>query len=485
MAYKWRALLAVCFGTYMATMDFSIVNVALPTLSDEFNRPPDTVIWATLASSLVVTGLTLTAGRVGDLYGRKRVYILGWIIFTSGMLMAAFATSIETLIATRLFQSIGVALAIANGNAIVADAFPASERGRSLGTTGAVVGAGLMSGPIMGGFILAAFDWQAIFWLRVPIGIIAAVLAMLLIRESTGNEQSRRMDIPGAVLLFVSLGGGLLAVNRGQSWGWDSPQVLGLFAVALVAFVLFLRVETRSPSPVIALSLFKVRSFAASILSLMLNFSGQSAVIFLMPFYLIEVRDFSTAHMGLIIATVPCMMLLLSSVSGYLSDRFNFRYQTTVGCAFVTAGLLSLTTLGPETSDLGIILRLAIVGIGTSIFMSPNSSTIMNSVPPQRLGTASASIATSRNIGNAMGLAMAGAVLVGVAASSAGLTGVATNDLPNEALLDGIRAAFFAAAFASSLAIFATMLRGATFRELQAAAPPPGPERPISSPGGR
>jgi len=150
MAYKWRCLIAVCFGTFMATMDFSIVNVALPTLSREFDRSPDTVVWATLISSLVVTGITLTAGRVGDLYGRKRVYITGWMIFTVGMAIAGFAQTIEQLIAFRFFQAIGVSLAMANGNAIVTDAFPPEERGQALGTTGSVVGAGLMSGPIIG-----------------------------------------------------------------------------------------------------------------------------------------------------------------------------------------------------------------------------------------------------------------------------------------------------------------------------------------------
>ncbi|MCZ7577518.1 MAG: MFS transporter [Dehalococcoidia bacterium] len=199
MAYKWRCLIAVAFGTFMATMDFSIVNVALPTLSREFDRSPDTVVWATLISSLVVTGLTLTAGRVGDLYGRKRVYITGWVIFTLGMAVASFAQTIEQLIAYRFFQAIGVSLAMANGNAIVTDAFPPEERGQALGTTGSVVGAGLMSGPIIGGVLLGLFGWQSIFYLRVPIGIIAMTLAFLFIRpsEPLPAGTSRKLDIPG------------------------------------------------------------------------------------------------------------------------------------------------------------------------------------------------------------------------------------------------------------------------------------------------
>ena len=479
MPYKWRVLIAVCFGTYMATMDFSIVNVALPELSREFGRSPDTVVWATLISNLVVTGLTLTAGRTGDLWGRKRVYVTGWVFFTTGMALAVFAQSIEQLIATRFVQSIGVAMAIANGNAIITAAFPDRERGQALGVVGAVVGAGLMSGPVMGGLILAVFDWHAIFWLRIPIGLAAMTMAVFMIRESEGIAGPRRLDIPGALLLFVALSGSLLAVNRGQAWGWDSPQILALFAVGAVALVAFIRVELRSPSPVVSLALFKIRTFSVSVVALVLNFMGQSAVLFLMPYYLIEVRGFSTAHTGLIVATVPSMMLLLSWTSGWFADRFAFKYQPTLGCALVALGLASLATLGPETRDLMIVARLALVGIGTAIFMTPNSSAIMGTVPREMLGTASASVGTARNIGNATGLAMAGAVLVGVGTASAGIADIAPADLPAEALLDGIRAAFLVAAVASSAAIVATTFRGPlTTRESQAAS------QPVGTPGG-
>jgi EmrB/QacA subfamily drug resistance transporter len=459
MSYKWRALLAVCFGTYMATMDVSIVHVALPTLSREFHEPADTVVWATLASSLAVTGLTLTAGRAGDLYGRKRIYIAGWVIFTTGMATASFAQSIEQLIAFRLFQAVGVALAIANGNAIVTSAFPDSERGRALGMTGAVVGAGLMSGPILGGLILDLFDWRAIFYLRVPIGLIAMTLALLLIREEEGRRTERaRLDVPGAVAIFLTLSTAVLAVNRGREWGWSSPQILVLGAIALVGLVAFLRIESRAVSPVLSLTLFRMRSFSTGVGSLALNFTGQAALTFLMPFYLINVRDFSTAQTGLIIATVPAMMLLLSPVSGYVSDRFGPRHQPTLGIALVSLGLLSLATLEASTPVPSIVLRLALVGVGTSIFMSPNSSQIMGSVPREMLGTASASVATARNVGNATGVAIASAIFTAVAASGVG-AGVDIDELPQDTLLDGIRAAFATAAGLSGLAIAASALR--------------------------
>ena len=461
MAYKWRCLIAVCFGTFMATMDFSIVNVALPTLSREFDRSPDTVVWATLISSLVVTGITLTAGRVGDLYGRKRVYITGWVIFTVGMAIASFAQNIEQLIAFRFFQAIGVSMAMANGNAIVTEAFPPEERGQALGMTGSVVGAGLMSGPIVGGVLLGVFGWQSIFYLRVPIGVIAMTLAFLFIRpsEPLPAGTSRRLDIPGAVALFGALSSALLAVNRGQSWGWGSPVIVGLLIVAVCALVAFIRIEARAVSPVVALSLFRVQAFTVGVSSLALSFAGQSAVTFLLPFYLQEVKDFSTAQTGLVMATVPSMMLLLSPVSGRVSDRYGFRHQTTLGIALVSLGLLLMATIDGGTPVPLLVLRLALIGIGTSIFMSPNSSGIMGSVPRDRLGTASAAVGTARNIGNATGLAMASAILVGVATASAGFGAERLADLPDGALVDGIRTAFVVAACASAMGIAASAFR--------------------------
>jgi len=461
VAYKWRCLIAVCFGTFMATMDFSIVNVALPTLSREFDRSPDTVVWATLISSLVVTGITLTAGRVGDLYGRKRVYITGWVIFTVGMAIASFAQNIEQLIAFRFFQAIGVSMAMANGNAIVTEAFPPEERGQALGMTGSVVGAGLMSGPIVGGVLLGVFGWQSIFYLRVPIGVIAMTLAFLFIRpsEPLPAGTSRRLDIPGAVALFGALSSALLAVNRGQSWGWGSPVIVGLLIVAVCALVAFIRIEARAVSPVVALSLFRVQAFTVGVSSLALSFAGQSAVTFLLPFYLQEVKDFSTAQTGLVMATVPSMMLLLSPVSGRVSDRYGFRHQTTLGIALVSLGLLLMATIDGGTPVPLLVLRLALIGIGTSIFMSPNSSGIMGSVPRDRLGTASAAVGTARNIGNATGLAMASAILVGVATASAGFGAERLADLPDGALVDGIRTAFVVAACASAMGIAASAFR--------------------------
>jgi len=465
LAYKWRALIAVTFGTYMATMDFSIINVALPTLSDEFDRPPDVVVWASLTASLVSTGLTLSAGRSGDLFGRKRIYLLGWIVFGIGLVLASTAQSIEMLITFRAIQAVGLAMALGTGNAIITEAFPDWERGKALGIVGSVVGAGLMTGPIVGGILLGIGDWRALFWLRIPIVVIAFAIAAWLVQDPETDRPPGKLDIPGSVTLFLFLAAALLAVNRGQSWGWSSPALVGLVTLSVASFIAFIRIETRTSSPVLNLDLFKQRTFSISIAALILSFLGQSASIFLMPFYLIEVRDYSTVQTGLILATIPAMMLLLSAYSGQISDRYNFPHQTTLGILIVAVGLLALSTVDGDTTAPFIMGRLAIGGIGAAIFMSPNSSAVMGSVPRSMLGTAAASLATGRNVGSSVGLAISGAVLVLVAANSAGLDSIDNaRELPSEALLDGVRAAFRVAAGLSLLGAITSALRPPTER---------------------
>jgi len=237
-----------------------------------------------------------------------------------------------------------------------------------------------------------------------------------------------------------------------------STTILALFCVVVVGLVTFLRVEVRSASPVLALGLFRNRHFTVPILCLVLNFAGQSAVTFLMPFYLMKVQGLGSAHAGLIIATVPAMMLVLSPISGRAADRLGLRHQPTLGLALVCAGLALLATLGLDTPTPLIVARLALVGTGAAIFQSPNSAAIMSSVPRTMLGTASAAVATSRNIGNAAGLALASTLLVTVGGTVAGVR-VARVEIPPAQLLDGVRTAFAVAAVCSSFAIAASIFR--------------------------
>lgn len=453
MTYKWQALAAVCFGTMLVGIDVSAVNVALPTLSHEFGVSPALVAWVNLTSTVVVTGITFAAGRLGDLHGRKRLYVAGLAIYSAGMGAAALAQTFPMLLGFRALQSLGAALTFGTGTAIVADAFPENERGQAMGAISSTVGAGLGLGPVMGGLVLEFFTWREIFWLRAPLGVVALVMTMRMVRESRGPAGgSRKLDLPGSATLFVTLASLVFAVNRGQSLGWGSAPILGAFALGFTGLAGFVYAESHAQSPVLALGLFRTRAFTAPVLSLVLNFAGQAAVSFLMPFYLVRVRGYGTVHAGLIIATVPVMMMLFAPVSGRVFDRFRFRHQPTVGVAITAFGLLLLSTIDAHTTTPMVVARLAVVGLGVVTFQSPNNVAIIAGVPRTMLGTASAALSTARNIGTSTGLALASTVVAAV-------TGATTSDTDPEKLLDAVRIAFMAAAAISSTAIVASALR--------------------------
>ncbi|MFN8557643.1 MAG: MFS transporter [Dehalococcoidia bacterium] len=470
MAYKWRVLLTVGIGTYMATMDSSIVNIAIPTLARVFGASPNTALWASLAFILTVTGLTLTLGRVGDLFGRKRIYVGGFAVFTTGMALCGFAPSLPLLVAARVLQACGSAMIVANGMAIVTSNFPPHERGKALGTTSAIVGAGLMSGPVIGGLLLEAFDWRAIFIVRLPLGLIGLMTAWRVLRDAPPADIDRRLDLPGGVTLFVALAALLVGVNRGQTWGWASPQIIALTLLAVSSLLLFVRIESLAANPVLAVSLFRNRMFSASVLNLALNFVATSSVSLMMPFYFLRVRGLTASATGLLMVSVPLLMLVLSPIAGSLSDKAGPRLLGIVGVTFVTTGLASLTTLREAEPIVLVVARLALLGAGSAFFQTPNSSSIMGQVPRTMLGIGSGTIATGRNIGQSLGLAMAGTVFTSFAASAAGvgIAAAGAGPLPPSATLAGIHAAFTAAAALSLLSVAVSFVRAAARAPAQA-----------------
>ena len=378
VSYRWVALALVCTGVYLGTLDVSIVNIALPTLAQEFDATPDEVIWVGLIYVIINVGLALTLGRLGDIYGRKTLYVIGFAVFTVAAGLSALAGSLPELLATRAVQALGSAAILANGAAIVTATFPASQRGRALGIQVATVGAGVASGPVLGGALVEVLDWRAIFWTRVPLGVIGSLLVWRFLIDTPPASRPSGLDIPGSAILFGMLGSLVLGVNRGEAWGWASPEIIALQVIAAVLLVTFVVVERRSASPVVELALFKLRSYSASISAATLQFFGLSAVIILGPFYLVNARGFSTLEAGAITAAFPIAMLLISPFSGALSDRIGARIPSTAGLVIVVGGLLFTATLDVDTSVLGIVVRLFIVGAGTAIFASPNTSTIQS-----------------------------------------------------------------------------------------------------------
>ncbi|MYB22950.1 MAG: MFS transporter [Chloroflexi bacterium] len=456
--YHWVAAIVVCVGTFLGVMDNTITNIALDTLTTEFDRPLDDVIWVALAFIVVSTGLSLTMGRMGDLYGRKRLYAWGYVLFTVATLLSSIAGSLEELVGSRVLQAIGAAMTMANGAAIITAAFPPSKRGTGLGLIVSTVGAGAAAGPILGGVLIDLLDWRAIFWTRVPFGLIAAVLAWRLLVDAPSEQRPKGLDVPGAILLFGMLACLTFGINRARDLGITSTLVTVVIAAGLVFMVWFIIVERRSPSPVVDLGLFKGRGFSFGILAAILQFFGLSFTFILGPIVLQAGRGFSPTETAMMMMPLSLMMLLWSPISGRLSDRFGSRPLTTAGMVIVCLALFLLSRTTADTSPVDFAMRMLLLGIGTSTFSSPNTSVIMSAVPPERLGTASASQTTARTFGNAFGTSVGVAIMTSVAASFALDHGVAAES--GEAVMQGFRAALVVAALAASPAILFSLFGG-------------------------
>ncbi|MDE2968123.1 MAG: MFS transporter [Chloroflexota bacterium] len=456
--YHWVAAIVVCVGTFLGVMDNTITNIALPTMKDEFGRPLDDVIWVALAFIVVSTGLSLTMGRLGDLYGRKKLYAWGFVVFTIATFLSSISGSLEELVGTRILQAIGASMTMANGAAIITAAFPPSKRGTGLGLIVSTVGAGAAAGPILGGLLIDLLDWRAIFWTRVPFGLLAAFLAWRYLTDAPSHQRPKGLDIPGAVLLFGMLACLTFGINRARDLGISSTMVTVVIGAGLIFMVWFIIVERRSPSPVVDLGLFKGRGFSFGILAAILQFFGMSFTFYLVPTLLQDGRGFTATETAMMMVPLSLMMLLWSPVSGRLSDRFGSRPLTTAGMVVVCLALFLLSRTTADTSPVDFAMRMLLLGVGTSTFSSPNTSVIMSAVPPERLGTASASQTTARTFGNAFGTSVGVAVMSSVAASFALDQGIAAES--GDAIMQGFRTALLVATAAASPAILFSLLGG-------------------------
>ncbi len=414
ISYKWLSFAIVATGTTISTMDSSIILISLPSLTQIFQTTPSVIVWLVLIYNLVLTATVLTMGRIADTLGRKRVYAVGFLIFTVGMALSSVAQNVYHLIGSRGFQAIGAAMMVSAGSAIITATFPEGEKGKALGISEAAAGVGLMCGPALGGLILDAFGWRAMFFLRLPIAIAGSIAAWKLLRDDpvASGQPRQGFDYLGAGLLSGGLASLLLAVNQQQARGWTSVFVLSFLAAAVLFLSAFVLIEKRLNHPVVDLSLFQSRSFATGNTMLFLYHLGSSILLFMMPFFLISAVGYSSSHAGLIVMILPMMLLLVAPMAGWLSDRLDPRLLTAVGLSLQCLGLLAISRLPADAGLLDVVPRLALAGVGTGLFTSPVYNSIMGAVPRQRLGTASAMIPTMRNIGIACGMAVGGAIFV-------------------------------------------------------------------------
>jgi EmrB/QacA subfamily drug resistance transporter len=405
----------------MVAVDQRVLLVALPTLTRTFQTDLNTIQWTVLIYDITLVGLVIILGRIGDLFGRKRTYISGFLLFIVGSGLCGLSRSALQLILFRFLQAIGGSMLTSNGRAIVTTVFPAEERGKALGYTSVALHTGFLAGPTLGGFLIDTLGWRWIFYINLPVGILGAYLAWKTMEETGGEEQGAKMDFLGAFLLLFTNTLFLYTVRDIPHVGFRDPTVISLALVSVAGICFFIRAELRAKTPILSLSLFRNRLFTFANLTLFFVTSTQSGIQFLMPFYLQSIMGFSPAKMGWIIITNSVVIVMFAPLAGRLSDRYGSRLLCTVGTAFIVLGQFFIGSLTRTASIPRIISPLAIIGLGIAIFNSPNQSAILGSVPRDKLGAASGMSVTTGRIGTSCGVALSTALFT-YALTLAGLT---------------------------------------------------------------
>ena len=407
---KWLTFLAVGLSILMGTIDMSIVNVALPTLVERLDTSFSTIQWVVLGYVLIVTSLMLSAARLGDMYDKKKLYALGLAVFTMGSFLCGLSVNVYWLIAFRVIQGTGGVFLQALGMALVVEVFPSSERGRALGLTGSIVSIGLASGPALGGIILESLGWSWIFWINIPIGAIALTTLVLFAPSAPPRKRDQAFDISGALILLIVLGCYALAMTKGQHEGFNHPLIFLLFAGSALGAVAFLVLEKGARQPIVDFGLFRNVLFSLGIILGFAIFVLLGGTMFLLPFFLKYVQEYSTQVVGLLLMVVPIGEGISSLLAGWMTDRFGPLGVRLVGNLIIVASCFAMSTLQAETTLFGYIARVLPLGLGVGTFQAANNTAVMGSVPVHRLGIASGLLALSRNTGVTTGLPIIGTI---------------------------------------------------------------------------
>jgi EmrB/QacA subfamily drug resistance transporter len=409
MERKWRVLAVVCVAVFMLLLDITVVNVALPNIDKELHTSFTDLQWVVDAYALTLAATLLNAGSLGDIRGRKRVFLGGIALFTLASALCGAATTPLWLIVSRGVQGIGGAAMFAVSLAIISQEFFGRERGTAFGIWGATVGAAVAIGPLVGGALTTYVGWRWIFFVNIPIGIACVAAGMRVLNE-TRDEKAGRFDLPGLFALTGGLFALVLGLLRGADWGWSSGRVVGLFAVAAVLLVSFAFVELRQESPMLDIRLFRVPTFTGAQITAFSISAGMFAQFLFLPLYLESVLGYSAVKTGVIFLPLSLLAFVVAPISGRLSTRVPVRFLLSGGLALCGVALLLMHGLTLSSTASALIPGFLVAGIGIGLVNAPLASTSVSVVEPRHAGMASGTNNTFRQVGIATGIAALGAI---------------------------------------------------------------------------
>jgi EmrB/QacA subfamily drug resistance transporter len=409
---KWWTLAAVAFGLFMIMLDNTIVNVALPSIQRSLHMSISSLEWIVTAYALTFAALLITGGKLGDLYGRRKMFILGLAIFTLSSLACGLSPNAGFLIGARAVQGVGAALMNPATLSIITATFPPKQRGQAIGIWAGVSALALAIGPLIGGLIVDNINWHWIFYVNVPVGVVGILVSRLVIAESRDTSHEQSIDLPGLVTSGLALLSLSYALIEGNRHGWGSPEIIGLFAGAAVLLAAFIWLELRQRLPMLDLGLFRIGSFAGANLVAMLVSLGMFGVFFFISLYVQNVLGYSPTKAGAIFLPMTVLIIVVAPIAGKLSDRIGSRWLMGAGMTIVGVSLLLYQRMGVHSSFVSLLPQLMLGGVGMALTMSPMTSAAMASVPVDKAGVGSGVLNSFRQMGGSLGIALMGAILL-------------------------------------------------------------------------
>jgi len=434
----------VSVTVFMFSLDYSMVNISLPMMAKYFKATIGHVARVPLAYLLVVTSTVLLFGKLGDIRGFKRIFVAGLVVFVTGTFLCGLAPTLDSLLSLRIYQCIGEAMFSPIGIALITVFLPERVRGRALGIMATAQGLGFCLGPVLGGYINDNFGWHGIFFVNIPIGILSIIAAIKMIPSKQPLAEDKRVDIVGAVLIFICLSTLIYALNSISSVGLKNPVIVSCFAASAATLILFLIQESRTPNPILYLPLFKNWDFTFATASAFCIIFVYMGLIFLLPFYFNMVRGLDMVHSGLILMVPALMVIIFAPIAGFISDRFGSRQICTFGAAMTALAFFTFSLFKPNTPLCHVIPSLVIAGIAIGCFLPANNKLVMALAHSDKQGMASAVYKILNSTGGVFGIAILPLVLMRRASEAAARANISMSALKEhpDMIMLGFDAAF-------------------------------------------